>query len=150
MELECSSPCSQENSIAFNPEPDNAVHSSPITFLYDTFLILSYYPYLGISSKLFPTGLSQVNSWSSSAEPFLFPWCSLSYFTLSRLLAFPTKGCQLHFTLMRATFLVHVICVIIFGKEYEFDLVCGLVVTVPGYRSRGPRSIPGATRFSET
>jgi hypothetical protein len=27
--------------------------------------------------------------------------------------------------------------------------LCGLVVTVPGYRSRGPGSIPGATRFSE-
>jgi hypothetical protein len=26
--------------------------------------------------------------------------------------------------------------------------LCGLVVRVPGYRSRGPGSIPGATRFS--
>jgi hypothetical protein len=26
---------------------------------------------------------------------------------------------------------------------------CGLVVSVPGYRSRGPGSIPGATRFPE-
>jgi hypothetical protein len=29
------------------------------------------------------------------------------------------------------------------------DHLCGLVVIVPGYRSRGPGSIPGATRFSE-
>jgi hypothetical protein len=29
------------------------------------------------------------------------------------------------------------------------DCLCGLVVTFPGYRSRGPGSIPGATRFSE-
>jgi hypothetical protein len=29
------------------------------------------------------------------------------------------------------------------------DGLCGLVVRVPGYRSRGPDSIPGATRFSE-
>jgi hypothetical protein len=29
------------------------------------------------------------------------------------------------------------------------DRLCGLVVRVPGYRSRGPGSIPGATRFSE-
>jgi hypothetical protein len=29
------------------------------------------------------------------------------------------------------------------------DRLCGLVVRVPGYRSRGPDSIPGATRFSE-
>jgi hypothetical protein len=27
--------------------------------------------------------------------------------------------------------------------------LCGLVVRVPGYRSRGPGSIPDATRFSE-
>jgi hypothetical protein len=30
----------------------------------------------------------------------------------------------------------------------EFTL-CGLVVRVPGYRTRGPGSIPGATTFSE-
>jgi hypothetical protein len=29
------------------------------------------------------------------------------------------------------------------------DRLCGLVVRVPGYSSRGPGSIPGATRFSE-
>jgi hypothetical protein len=28
-------------------------------------------------------------------------------------------------------------------------LLCGLVVRVPGYRSRGPGSIPGTTKFSE-
>jgi hypothetical protein len=31
----------------------------------------------------------------------------------------------------------------------QSDGLCGLVVRVPGYRSRGPGSIPGATRFSE-
>jgi hypothetical protein len=34
-------------------------------------------------------------------------------------------------------------------KKYEAyvesDRICGLVVRVPGYRSRGPGSIPGAT-----
>jgi hypothetical protein len=29
------------------------------------------------------------------------------------------------------------------------DRFCGLVVRVPGYRSRGPGSIPDATRFPE-
>jgi hypothetical protein len=29
------------------------------------------------------------------------------------------------------------------------DSLCGLVVRVPGYRFRGPGSIPGATTFSE-
>jgi hypothetical protein len=29
------------------------------------------------------------------------------------------------------------------------DRLCGLVVKVPGYRSRGPGSVPGAARFSE-
>jgi hypothetical protein len=28
------------------------------------------------------------------------------------------------------------------------DRLCGLVARVPGYRSRGPGSIPGVTRFS--
>jgi hypothetical protein len=33
--------------------------------------------------------------------------------------------------------------------EKNEDRLCGLVVIVPGYRSRGPGSIPGATTFSE-
>jgi hypothetical protein len=33
-----------------------------------------------------------------------------------------------------------------YGSRYR---LCGLVVNVPGYRSRGLGSIPGATRFSE-
>jgi hypothetical protein len=32
---------------------------------------------------------------------------------------------------------------------YMSTRLCGLVARAPGYRSRGPRSIPGATRFSE-
>jgi hypothetical protein len=31
--------------------------------------------------------------------------------------------------------------------EFFIDRLCGLVI--PGYRSRGPGTIPGATRFSE-
>jgi hypothetical protein len=31
----------------------------------------------------------------------------------------------------------------------KVDLLCGLVVRVPGYRPKGPGSIPEATRFSE-
>jgi hypothetical protein len=49
---------------------------------------------------------------------------------------------------------------IIFKKEKSFlktillflksgDRLCILVVRVPGYRSTGPDSIPGATRFFE-
>jgi hypothetical protein len=34
-------------------------------------------------------------------------------------------------------------------KEWKWDRLCGLVVRGPGYRSRGPGSIPGAIRFSE-
>jgi hypothetical protein len=33
--------------------------------------------------------------------------------------------------------------------QKKVDCLCGLVVSVPGCRSRGPGSIPGATRFSE-
>jgi hypothetical protein len=32
---------------------------------------------------------------------------------------------------------------------YYYYCLCGLVVRVPGYRSSGPDSIPGATSFSE-
>jgi hypothetical protein len=31
----------------------------------------------------------------------------------------------------------------------QYDCLCGIVVIVPGYRFRGPGSIPGAARFSE-
>jgi hypothetical protein len=42
----------------------------------------------------------------------------------------------------------------IYGYEIWYvmwleDRLCGLVLRVPGYRSRGPGSIPGATRFPE-
>jgi hypothetical protein len=33
--------------------------------------------------------------------------------------------------------------------EFSLDCLCGLVVRVLGYRSGGPGSIPGTTRFSE-
>jgi hypothetical protein len=32
---------------------------------------------------------------------------------------------------------------------YYADRLCGRVVRVPGYRPRGPSSIPGATKFSK-
>jgi hypothetical protein len=34
--------------------------------------------------------------------------------------------------------------------NYLFDDLCGLVVRVPGYRSRNPGSIPGATSLVST
>jgi hypothetical protein len=37
----------------------------------------------------------------------------------------------------------------LYPEVAEVDRLCGPVIRVPGYRSRGPRSIPGATRFSE-
>jgi hypothetical protein len=39
--------------------------------------------------------------------------------------------------------------VILIYHRHKPDRLCGLAVGVPGYRSRGPGSIPGATRFSE-
>jgi hypothetical protein len=35
------------------------------------------------------------------------------------------------------------------SHTFQRDRLCGLVVRVPGYRSRCPDSIPGATTFSE-
>jgi hypothetical protein len=40
-------------------------------------------------------------------------------------------------------------CKIILLYILIFDRLCILVIRVPGYRSRGKGSIPGATRFSE-
>jgi hypothetical protein len=42
-------------------------------------------------------------------------------------------------------------CKVYLNKEllYKLTDLCGLVVRVPGYRSKGPGSIPSATRFSE-
>jgi hypothetical protein len=37
----------------------------------------------------------------------------------------------------------------VFPAINDTDRLCGLVVRVSGYRSRGPGSIRGATRFSE-
>jgi hypothetical protein len=34
------------------------------------------------------------------------------------------------------------------SERIQYNL-CGLVIRLPGYRSRGPGSILGATRFSE-
>jgi hypothetical protein len=39
------------------------------------------------------------------------------------------------------------VTVIIQKVKVSLDRLCGLVVEVPGYRSRGPGSISGATRF---
>jgi hypothetical protein len=36
---------------------------------------------------------------------------------------------------------------ILYGARYESDRLCGLVVRPLGYRSGGPSSIPGTTRF---
>jgi hypothetical protein len=38
---------------------------------------------------------------------------------------------------------------IVYDQFIECNRLCGLVVRVPGYRSRGPGSIPGTTRLSE-
>jgi hypothetical protein len=38
--------------------------------------------------------------------------------------------------------------ILISRYQEALDCLCGLVVRVPGYRSRGLGSIPGATRFS--
>jgi hypothetical protein len=39
--------------------------------------------------------------------------------------------------------------VVLYKSSLNVDHLCGLVVRVPGCRSRGPASIPGTTRLSE-
>jgi hypothetical protein len=47
-------------------------------------------------------------------------------------------------------FIYNTLCSIIFKLAVTYrGCLCGQVVRVPGYRSRGPGSIPGSTRFSE-
>jgi hypothetical protein len=40
-------------------------------------------------------------------------------------------------------------CPLLEIPAHRIDRLCGLVVRVPGYRSGGPGSLPGPTRFSE-
>jgi hypothetical protein len=49
-------------------------------------------------------------------------------------------GCQLYAHLEVHYYTFHILII---------DCLCGLVVRVPGYISRGPGSIPSAIRFSE-
>jgi hypothetical protein len=42
-----------------------------------------------------------------------------------------------------------IIIIIKYVLGCSIDSLCGLALRVLGYRSRGPGSIPGATRFSE-
>jgi hypothetical protein len=42
-----------------------------------------------------------------------------------------------------------VVLLILYPKELGIAPLCGLVVRVPGYRSKDPGSIPGTTRLSE-
>jgi hypothetical protein len=47
-------------------------------------------------------------------------------------------------------FFSFLLCIVSVGfNEIDRDRFCGLVVRVFGYRSGGPGSIPGTTRFSE-
>jgi hypothetical protein len=51
---------------------------------------------------------------------------------------------------MTAATFTHVTTVEFLGEVFSVgDRLCDLLVRVPGYRSRGPGSIPGLTRFSE-
>jgi hypothetical protein len=40
-------------------------------------------------------------------------------------------------------------CIYSYVMYKKVNLLCGIVVRVPGYRSRGLGSIPGGTKFSE-
>jgi hypothetical protein len=74
---------------------------------------------------------------------YFFPWDiqPLTFSSLNELSKAPnTKGPKL----IRRTWIQTFVCVL-----YEADRLCGLVVRVLGYRSGGPGSIPGTTRFSE-
>jgi hypothetical protein len=53
------------------------------------------------------------------------------------------------FSVQNITFVILSALFVIVNNVSGFDHLCGLVVRVPGHRSRGPGSIPGAPKFSE-
>jgi hypothetical protein len=113
-------------------------------------LILFSNLHLGFSSGVFPSGLYMTILY----EFLVF---TLLYFTLSwslySYLAKSTSYESPHYVVL-SNFLplysqdnlflhIYISYVALYGG------FCGLVVRVPGYRSRGPGSFPGATTFSE-
>jgi hypothetical protein len=94
-----------------------------------------------------PTSAYVFIEWRTRVTPTLAVTCFAEGGSDSPLLYLrPTP--TLHFVLHRKLFfrnpILFVICINTFS-----DLLYGLVVRVPGYRSRGPGSISGATRYSE-
>jgi hypothetical protein len=70
---------------------------------------------------------------------FRFIYCILYKISPSRLILFCLQPItiQIHFIIIQILFLAVI----------SNDRLCGLVARIPGYTPRGPRSIPGDTRF---
>jgi hypothetical protein len=77
--------------------------------------------------------------WSSFVSQLLWSyfWTSVSQTQLSDILL----GTEKHVSANNGVFFEN--------KAASIEFYCGLVVGVLGYRSRGPGSIPCATRFSK-
>jgi hypothetical protein len=73
-----------------------------------------------------------------SPFPRKFAWCGDYFIPRTTLLS-----------LIKPYYVFDSIFVKFVGYNLKVDHLCGLVVRVPGYRSRRPGSIPGATRISE-
>jgi hypothetical protein len=99
---------------------------------------------------------------SKSKSKLLYDWRSVSQYVLvsgtplgpMTFLILPTRGDRSDrveniFSLFRRAVITGIGRFLQSRCWVKADHLCGLVVRVPGYRSRGPRSIPGATRFSE-
>jgi hypothetical protein len=80
---------------------------------------------------------------------FSFPHNLAYIFVFQRILSISYTSCFEN-VFSRSIILLYLVILITFREACELlDRLCGLVLRVPGYRSRGPGSIPGATRFSE-
>jgi hypothetical protein len=83
--------------------------------------------------------------WQDPTGTYPDPFETSTYPHIPLLLFRPSSRC---YVFKVVSFLQ--VCKLIFeGISHLSDRLCDLVVRVPGYRSRGPGSIPDATRFSE-
>jgi hypothetical protein len=87
---------------------------------------------------------------------FVFIAISIQYLIFYFLFVWQHPGCWFHCSFSSQRYILNytlccyipVVCNL-YVWCFPWDCLCGLVVRVPGYRSRDPEFDPGATRYSE-
>jgi hypothetical protein len=100
--------------------------------------------------------INSVHDMSSEIRIFIHSYTSLTYTSILNFSDEPPKpSWEIKPPILSITGKLKIICypkyLLIHNIHVQriTDRLSGQVVRVPGYRSRGPGSIPGATRFSE-